>query len=198
MDVAYQRQSLRAGALLDDLADAALLGLLAVLAVLFLALPDGLASASERVAAATAAPAAQLPLALTIREQGLVEAMNHERILRGLPPFEVSAQLTAVARDRSSDMVERKYFSHFSPSGQTVFSLLGDRTIRFSAAGENLAIAWGNETESASRAIRSLMGSANHRSAILEPRFSTVGVGAVTDSQGATVFTTIFIGEITP
>lgn len=126
------------------------------------------------------------------RELGLFNAMNEQRVANGLAPLVAKDVLTTVARLRSEEMVRLDYFAHFYPGGTSAYTLLQQQGATFNKAGENLAKVAGDETESVAVAIDALMASPTHRANILEPDFTRVGVGAVTDENGVTVFTTIF------
>lgn len=143
-------------------------------------------------AIAPAPPPAQALLVLTERERGLVDAMNVRRIAAGLVPLEAADGLTTAARQRSSDMLANNYFAHSSPSGQTWYSILGNMGLSYSAGGENLARVNGGASTSVSLAIDALMASPTHRANILNPAYRRVGVGASSQGDALTIFTTIF------
>lgn len=156
--------------------------------------------ATPAAPAATPAPAQVAPapapvatLALSAREIGLLEAMNRERAANGLAPLQASGPLLPIARARSEDMSLNGYFAHFSPTGESVYTLTAG--LRFSALGENLARVSGDELRSVSVAIDKLMQSPPHRANILNAAYAHVGVGAVTDDRNVTVFTTVFAGS---
>lgn len=125
------------------------------------------------------------------RAMGLLSAMNAVRLAEGLHPFAVAVDLSGVAYARSEDMVTRGYFSHVSPAGDSWISLLNRQGIRVKSGGENLARVSGDEERSVAVAILHLMESPTHRANILG-KYSEVGVAAVTDEAGVTVFTAIF------
>lgn len=131
---------------------------------------------------------------LNERERGLFDAMNRERIAHGLGALVLNETLTDIARIRSQDMVDNDYFAHFNPDGESVYTLIRDAGLRFKAVGENLARISGDADRSVAVAIEKLMGSNFHRAVILNPLYTRVGVGAVTDENGVTVFTTVFAG----
>jgi uncharacterized protein YkwD len=129
--------------------------------------------------------------ALNARAVGLLHAMNAARAAEGLAPLALAADLTRIAQLRSDDMVANNYFAHVSPSGDSWISLMNRDGIRVRAGGENLARVAGTEERSVAVAIHHLMDSATHRANILGS-FQEVGVAAVTDAQGVTLFTAIF------
>ena len=126
--------------------------------------------------------------------EALLAKMNAARREAGIDPLQGRAGLDAVAAVRARDMVERRYFDHFSPSGASAFSELGARGITYQLAGENLARNTYASQESVQVAFDSLMASPGHRANILEPRFSHVGV-AVLQSGRTWLYVTVFTSE---
>lgn len=133
-----------------------------------------------------------MPLTLTDRERGLLEAMNARRVAAGLASLEPVTTLTTASRARSNDMLANNYFAHVSPTGQTWYSLLSNAGVGYSAGGENLAKVSGSVAASVSQAIEALMASPTHRANILNPAFRKVGVGVAGQGDALTIFTSIF------
>ncbi len=105
-------------------------------------------------------------------ELDVVARTNAERIRAGCGALRVDGRLAAAARAHSTDMVDRRYFEHESPDGDTP----ADRTAAAGYAdygGEN--IAYGQR--SAAEVMSDWMGSPDHRRNILDCEFTTVGVG---------------------
>jgi uncharacterized protein YkwD len=152
----------------------------AILAAVVLAGTAGAGSAS----ATTLRPRAALRLAI-----------NAVRQQYGLGAVLPSSQLHAVALQHSDDMILRDYFSHTSPSGQTV----KDRIMRSGfvtgyswMGGETLA--WGTGTlAGAVSTVKAWMGSPEHRAILLSPRFTRIGIsracGRFLGHTGACVWT---------
>jgi uncharacterized protein YkwD len=91
-----------------------------------------------------------------------------------------------VARGHSIDMLQRGYFAHETPEGRTPFDRMRDGGVRFTVAGENLALA-----PTVTLAHQGLMGSPGHRANILRPEFTRVGIGAAV-ADGRRMFTQNF------
>ena len=79
-------------------------------------------------------------------------------------------------------MVQRNYFSHYSPAGDDV----ADRARRTGYAKSNCSwrlgevLAWGVQTRSTAAAtVRAWMGSPEHRHILISSRYSDIGVGTV-------------------
>lgn len=105
-------------------------------------------------------------------EARMLELVNQERAQAGLAPLVADPELTAVARQHSSDMFARSYFSHYTPEGNTPFDRMQNARVRFLTAGENLALA-----PTLPIAHTGLMNSPGHRANILRPTFGRIGIG---------------------
>lgn len=116
-----------------------------------------------------------LPLTTFEAERRLLELANEERRRLNLAPLIADATLQAVARAHSADMAETGFFGHRSPRR-------GDFGERFRAGGwralraaENLS-----KSESILEAHAGLMASPAHRSNLLSPTFTHLGIGVAT------------------
>ena len=127
-------------------------------------------------------------------EADFISRLNAERAAAGLPALAADGELVSIARIRSSDMASRGYFSHTSPEGQTAFTLIDQRGISYSWAGENLARNNYPLAETVAVAIRDLMASPPHRDNILSPNYTRLGVGYADDGSGMRYFTMVFVG----
>lgn len=107
-------------------------------------------------------------------EARMLDLVNNERAAAGLGPLAPDPELTDVARRHSSDMFARGYFAHDTPEGLDPFDRMRAGGVRFSTAGENLALA-----PTLPVAHNGLMNSPGHRRNILEPRFGRLGIGII-------------------
>jgi uncharacterized protein YkwD len=105
-------------------------------------------------------------------EKQLLQLVNRERRQRGLPPLQANPELTIVARLHSADMLQRGYFSHFTPEGLDPLDRMKQAGIHFFTGGENIAI-----TQTLAMAHTGLMHSTDHRANILNPAFGQLGIG---------------------
>ena len=126
--------------------------------------------------------------------QMLFDAINGERIQRGLPPLVMHRGVADIAKFRSSDMASRGYFSHSSPEGETAFSLMDEYGLPYGWAGENLARNNYPNDQSVGIAIHDLMASEGHRANILSENYTRLGVSVATDTTGMKYYTMIFTG----
>ena len=133
---------------------------------------------------------------LTIPDQSSVKALeaevirlvNIERSKKGLQALKADWEISRVARYKSQDMINKKYFSHTSPRYGSPFKMLETFGIRFSSAGEN--IAYGQQTPAA--VMKSWMNSSGHRANILSPSYTHIGVGLAKSSSGVCYWTQMF------
>ncbi|NCU17353.1 CAP domain-containing protein [Pallidibacillus pasinlerensis] len=122
-------------------------------------------------------------------ETQVVKFVNHERAKRGLKPLEHNWELSRVARHKSMDMRDRRYFSHTSPTYGSPFTMIQNYGIRYSAAGENIAM--GQSTPQA--VVQSWMNRSGHRANILSANFTEIGVGYAKGGTGGHYWTQLFI-----
>ena len=116
---------------------------------------------------------------LSAEEQQAFNLLNADRAANGLAPLRLNSQLVGLAEYYAQDMINRHFFSHNNPEGQTPFDRMRQRGISFGYAGENLAI-----NSSVSAAEQAFMNSAGHRANILNSHYTQVGVGVRHSSQG--------------
>ncbi|HEY9723499.1 MAG TPA: CAP domain-containing protein [Oscillatoriaceae cyanobacterium] len=131
------------------------------------------------------------PVRMTADEYHVLQETNAFRTAHGLPALEPDERLVEVARSRSDDMAKHDYFSHQSPNGGDVFSMMHALHIYYALAGENIARnAYGKRA--ADVAVRGWIDSPGHRANILHPGFGHIGIGIEKDKQGRTYLTEVF------
>jgi uncharacterized protein YkwD/uncharacterized membrane protein required for colicin V production len=107
-------------------------------------------------------------------EKRMLDLVNQERVEAGLSPLQADPELTEVARKHSADMFARGYFAHDTPEGLSPFDRMKAANVRFTTAGENLALA-----PTIPVAHTGLMNSPGHRANILRREFGRVGIGVM-------------------
>ena len=122
-------------------------------------------------------------------ESEVVRLVNVERAKNGLQPLKENWELSRVARYKSQDMANKNYFSHTSPTYGSPFRMMESFGIRYSAAGENIAM--GQQTPQA--VMNAWMNSPGHRSNILSPSYGQIGVGLAKNKNGRAYWTQMFI-----
>lgn len=121
-------------------------------------------------------------------EQQMLYLVNMERNKQNLLPLTMNENLRQLARAHSQDMLERGYFSHFTPEGKSPFDRMNAFGITYTYAGENLAF-----SANVDLAMQGLMQSAGHRANILSPNFKKIGIGVI----NAGVYGEMFSQEFT-
>lgn len=120
-------------------------------------------------------------------EEEVIRLVNEIRTKNGLNTLKTNWELCRVARYKSQDMHDNKYFSHTSPVYGSPFEMKKKFGISFSTAGEN--IAKGHSTPQA--VVDGWMNSSGHRANILSSAFKQIGVGYVASGN---YWTQMFIG----
>ena len=124
-------------------------------------------------------------------EQELLNHINGARAGAKLQPVAADAQVSPLARHRSTDMVHKGYFSHNPPGGDDYMNLLKGAGVPFKVAGE--IIAWNSYSNSAHKAFEGFMNSPAHRAIILDGRYNAAGVGQARNGEGKIFYTVIFV-----
>ncbi|MBC2580876.1 SafA/ExsA family spore coat assembly protein [Clostridium sp. DJ247] len=122
-------------------------------------------------------------------ENQVITLVNAQRAKAGLQPLKANWELSRVARYKSQDMANKGYFSHTSPTYGSPFKMMESFGIRFTAAGENIAMGQRTPQE----VMNSWMNSSGHRANILNPSYNQIGVGLAKSSNGTYYWTQEFI-----
>ncbi|NMB97740.1 MAG: SafA/ExsA family spore coat assembly protein [Clostridiaceae bacterium] len=122
-------------------------------------------------------------------ENEVIRLTNEQRAKYGLPALKANWELSRVARYKSQDMVNKNYFSHNSPTYGSPFRMMENFGLRFTAAGENIAMG----QQSAQQVVNAWMNSPGHRSNILSSTYNQIGVGLAKDRNGRFYWTQMFI-----
>ena len=121
-------------------------------------------------------------------EQEVIRLVNEIRQKNGLRPLSYDWQLGRVARYKSQDMRDNRYFSHTSPTYGSPFQMIKSFGISYRSAGENID----KGQASPSAVVNAWMKSSGHRANILNASFTHIGVGYVADGN---YWTQMFIGK---
>jgi len=128
---------------------------------------------------------------ITDYEAAILHLINTVRADRGLAALQPHQSLIDISRTRSTDMLSRNYFSHYTPEGKTVFNIFRECGITFRAAGENLAHSRPADIGSPEAFINAWMNSPTHAANILQSKYGIVGVGMAENGERRVV-TTVF------
>ena len=118
-------------------------------------------------------------LAVSEYENEVVRLTNEYRAKYGMLPLSVDPELCRVARIKSQDMADNRYFSHTSPVYGSPFEMMKSFGVKYRAAGENIAC--GQRTPS--EVVSAWMNSKGHRANILNASFTKIGVGYVSSGN---------------
>lgn len=129
----------------------------------------------------------QLDSTVSSFESEVIRLVNEIRVENGLKPLTANWELSRVARYKSQDMVDNRYFSHTSPTYGTPFQMIRAFGLSFRTAGEN--IAYGQRTPQA--VVNAWMNSSGHRANILNSSYTQIGVGYAASGH---YWTQMFIG----
>ena len=109
-------------------------------------------------------------------EASLFNLVNQERRKHGAPELTLDANISQVARQHSTDMRDRNYFSHTSPDGKNFDDRLRNAGITFRLSGENLGRTT-NMADPADYTHNSFLGDSIHRTILLNKQFTRIGIG---------------------
>ena len=129
----------------------------------------------------------QLDTTVTAFENEVIRLVNKIRQENGLKSLSANWELSRVARYKSQDRVDNRYFAHNSPVYGTPFQMIKSFGISYRTAGEN--IAYGYKTPQA--VVDGWMNSSGHRANILNSSYTQIGVGYVANGN---YWTQMFIG----
>jgi len=121
-------------------------------------------------------------------ERAIFHFTNEVRQKNGVRPLTWDNSLRDVARAHSADMLVKNYFSHNSPDGRTPHDRIraGCR-LPLSMTGENIWMSSGRplgDTRQLARIIvDNWMSSPGHRTNLLHPQFTDIGVGVATNGK---------------
>lgn len=129
----------------------------------------------------------QLDSSVLAYEAEVIRLVNEIRVQYGLKPLTANWELSRIARYKSADMQQNRYFNHTSPTYGTPFQMIKAFGLSYRSAGENIAM--GYKTPQA--VVNGWMNSSGHRANILGASYTQIGVGYV--AQG-NYWTQMFIG----
>lgn len=116
----------------------------------------------------------------------VVELVNIERAKAGLSLLTIDTKVQAAAMVRAKEC--EQLFSHTRPDGSSFATALKEQNVSYRSAGEN--IAWGQK--SPEEVMNAWMNSAGHRANIMNPNFTTIGVGYYENTNGTDYWCQLF------
>ena len=118
--------------------------------------------------------------------QEVVNLVNIERAKEGLSALKIDTKVQAAAQVRAKEC--EQLFSHTRPDGSSFATALKEQNVSYRSAGEN--IAWGQH--SPEEVMEAWMNSAGHRANIMNPNFTTIGVGYYENARGIDYWCQLF------
>ena len=115
------------------------------------------------------------------KELEVIRLVNIERENVGLKPLTVNEDLCVVARIKTDEMVELKYFAHESPTYGKPKNMIKAFRISCKDAGEAIGRSGGTIP---SGVVWGWMHSEPHKELILDPKLTQAGVGLTSDGEG--------------
>lgn len=116
----------------------------------------------------------------------VVDLVNAERAKEGHSPLTLDIKVQAAAQVRATECEQS--FSHTRPDGSSFATALKEQNVSYRGAGEN--IAWGQRSPQA--VMNAWMNSAGHRANIMNPNFTTIGVGYYQNANGTNYWCQLF------
>ena len=120
-------------------------------------------------------------------ENEVIRLVNEIRAEYGLKPLTANWELSRIARYKSEDMSNNRYFSHTSPTYGTPFQMIKAFGLSYRSAGENIAYGYGTPAA----VVNGWMNSSGHRANILNASYTQIGVGYCANGN---YWTQMFIG----
>ena len=120
-------------------------------------------------------------------ENEVIRLLNEIRVSNGLKPLTANWELYRIARYKSEDMSDNRYFSHTSPTYGTPFQMIRAFGLSYRSAGENIAYGYGTPAA----VVNGWMNSSGHRANILNASYTQIGVGYCANGN---YWTQMFIG----
>jgi uncharacterized protein YkwD len=133
-------------------------------------------------------PEAQM---LNLTNQDRTAQQNWEETQGRAHPLQWDDRLAAVARAHSEDMARAGYLTHAGSDGSVPAQRVSYMGIQWLSTGENVARAR-DAAEAESLFMDEPKFQQNHRSNILNPNYSIVGIGVTRDSEGTLYITEEF------
>lgn len=141
--------------------------------------------------ASNAAPGRSTPTATANTAEAMITLINQAREHAGLPPYTVNPQLMALAQERAVALADGPFTSDLPGYGWPVQMEQAAGIQAQGMGAENIA-----EANSVSQAFALLMASLPHRSNILNPNETQIGVGVAPWGSGVAI-SELFIGPST-
>ena len=139
---------------------------------------------------AVLSPQANAASSASYYENAVLFWTNVERSRHGLTKFKTTDALCSASDMRASELYTN--FSHTRPNGKKWTSALSSKGVSYSYAAENIARGY----KSPSAVFKAWMESDGHRESILNSKYSYLGVGCYSGSNGKYYWDQLFTGGV--
>ena len=113
--------------------------------------------------------------ASTITPENIISLTNKERIAWGVNTLNTNAQLSAAALAKANDMLQKQYWDHFGPNGESPWQFIRAAGYDYVYAGENLAKGF----RTSEGIHEAWMASPTHKENIISGNYKDIGVAVV-------------------
>lgn len=124
--------------------------------------------------------------AVKLSRTRVISLVNAERAKAGLSELLELDTLTEAADLRAFEAAQS--FSHTRPNGQRCFTVFAEYSLKYKAAGENLAYGFKTPEDMAD----AWMNSELHRANILDPDFTYIAIGYYVNENGRGYYSQLF------
>jgi uncharacterized protein YkwD len=126
-----------------------------------------------------------------LTKDAIITLTNNARSQSGLPPLKENQLLDSIAESRASDMLEKQYFDHVSPTGQQASDIAQSVGYRYKVIAENIG---SGDFYTNRKIIDNWMQSPGHRRNILSTEVEDIGAAVVKGKmKGAETYITVQI-----
>ncbi len=110
----------------------------------------------------------------------VIALVNEYREGEGLGELDADDKLMKAAMEKAKDMLEKGYWDHFGPNGETPWQFIKGEGYEYSVAGENLAKGFTDK----SKMMNSWLNSPTHKANIVKAEYTDVGVAVIDGELG--------------
>lgn len=131
------------------------------------------------------APPVSAPSAPLNMSSACTDLVNAARVNAGLAPVTMVGSLNQAATDHSTYQAKQQTMTHTGSNGSDAGQRIEAQGFAWSTYAENVAAGQAD----CPSVINAWMGSESHRANILNPAITSIGIGAVTGSNGVIYWT---------
>lgn len=126
-------------------------------------------------------------------EYQILDLLNQKRIENGLQPLQMDETMVNIARYKSADMVQRKYFDHYvDTTGYARYYMRWIRQLNISYRGlaENLVQVGPVNSNTANKMFELWWNSEGHRKNMMNSKAKYIGIGVIYDQSNGITYGT--------